>query len=294
MKLGIPTIGFSIMNNVEIQVIDKKSGQIKKKVKTHNKATRKMVTGILHFIEGYLTATNERSTPLYDGDFAKQYIPCYFNVGDGGVIIGADNTPMPTAGHPEIPQILDGWSESVDYLSTGLVREFNITRTKIRKQDDTFLGNDEKVIDTLDEDYTKEEYRSESGSALSMDSLYFQCEIQPGAVNDAYGGKNVYVTELGLFSNQINNTPNLLAYVKLNNYEGEDEQLKTNALYVKPQDTIVVKWVITIAAIGKDNVLVANIKDGSDKLIVNDITEIPEGHYVSITEYPGDTNGGNG
>lgn len=285
MKLGVPTIGFSIMNNVEIQVIDGESNQIKKTVRTHNKATRQMVTGILRFLEGYLTKTSERDEPLYNEDFWKQFIPCYFNVGDGGVVI-QDGTPMSIENHPEIPAIDSGanWTEAVDYLSTHLMREYNIgLRTKIRKQTDTLDGK-KRDNDTLSDDYSQSDYKSKtSGSSLSMDSLYFECEIQAGQLNNVYGGKNAYVTELGLFAGSTYNTHDLLAYVKLNNY---DNNTKTNALYVKPQDVVVVRWVITIAAIGKDNILVANIKDETGKLIVDDVEMIPEGHYVEIMEYP--------
>lgn len=303
MKLNASSMGFALMNNVEVTVIDKETGHIKKTFTTHNKATRNMVKGLLYFIEGYFTATDLRDTPLYGNDVSKTFIPCYFGCGDGGV----DITTNPETGWempepinietPQYPKLLDSWTETVDYLSENLVREFTYRdeyyvtqncRKKIDKQEDT-------LYDTLSDDYTKSEYKSEeTGSSLSMDSLYFHCVIEPDVLNKKYGGVNVYVTELGLFAGKEKDKNDLLAYVKLNNIEDDNGNITgSNVLYVTPRDTIIVNWVITIAAIGKDNVLSASIKNENNELIVNDIEQIPEGHYIEVEEYPTNTNGGN-
>lgn len=266
--MDITSMGFSILNNVEIQVIDKENKKIIKTVKTHNKATRNMVTGILRFIKGLFTSTTFNDDIMYDGTVSKFYIPCCFNVGDGGVILDDNGKPKSLDENDDIlrkvPELDPSWTETVDYSSKNLVREFDFSgkRDKIRKQ-----------LDTLDDT-----------PVADMDSLYFLCEVQPGQINPKYGNERVFVTEVGLFSGEIPNKGDLLAYIKLGNYD-DNGTTKTNALYVRPGDTIVIKWVITIAAIGKDNILKATIKDEQNEPIVNDIVEIPDIAPIEIVDY---------
>lgn len=266
-EMNLASMGFSIINNVEIQVVNKDSRKIIKTVKTHNKATRNMVTGILRFVQGVFTKTDLKpDKPMYDDDIAKRFIPCYFNVGDGGVILDDNGFPKTKDGYERIPDLDSNWNETVPYMSTNLIREFTMSgaRTKIRKE-----------LDTLDND---------SVPSGDMDSLYFSCELSPGTPNKDYSNHAVYVTELGLFSGSIPNSDDLLAYVKLGNYVEDDVQ-KTNALYVRPGDTIIVKWIITIAAIGRDNILHAEMKDENGDKIVNDAVVIPRIAPIEIIEY---------
>ena len=262
------SMGFTILNNVEIQVIDKENKQIIKKVKTHNKATRTMVSGILRFVEGLFTSTNCNDTPQYSGDVSKNFIPCYFNVGDGGVILDENNLPESIGSDDlqRVPNLIETWNETVDYTSKNLVREFTAIgqRTKIRKQ-----------LDTL----------SNTSPTGDMDSIYFLCEIAPSRLNAQYANNAVFVTEIGLFANNIPNKNDLLAYVKLGNYYDEEtSEIKTNALYVRPRDTIVVKWVISVAAIGKDNILRAVIDDENGDPVVSNIEQIPSTGSIEIID----------
>ena len=106
------TMGFAIFNNVFIEVRNEQTGKIVKTVKTHNKATRKMVQGILAYVSGWFTVTDpikyegsdknwqdeyNQKRPMYEPEVANQFIPCYFNVGDGGVEIDPQ-TGLPNYG----------------------------------------------------------------------------------------------------------------------------------------------------------------------------------------------------
>jgi hypothetical protein len=265
------TLSMSIFNNVEIQVIDTENNTITKTVKTHNKATRRMVAGILRFINGKFTPTDRSEKSQYSNDVVKTFIPCYFNFGDGGVKI-EDGKPKPNSSNVRIPDLDETWTEYVNYSSTHLVREFHGSRVQsrslIRKQ----------LSDTLD----KSKVLSDGTLAGDMDSTLFECQGSPSIYNSVYNNNAVYITELGLFAGSEIGQDDLLAYVRLGNYIDEQNNLQTNALYVRPADTVIVRWVITIAAIGKDNVLHADIQDDTGKIIQDDIVEIPDIGKIDI------------
>ena len=286
------TMGFAIFNNVFIEVRNEQTGKIVKTVKTHNKATRKMVQGILAYVSGWFTVTDpikyegsdknwqdeyNQKRPMYEPEVANQFIPCYFNVGDGGVEIDPQ-TGLPNYGdNVLVPPLVEGWNETVSYSSDRLVREYPLVdaegRKKIRKQSST-------LIDSYGVNY-------DTDNPPDMDSIFFDCEMSPNQINPKYQGNGAYVTELGLFASNICGTPDLLAYVKLGNYE-EDGVTKTNALYVKPEDTIVIKWVISIAAIGKDNIVGIPIKD-EDTYITNEVQKIPTEMNIEVIDIPDNT-----
>ena len=52
----------------------------------------------------------------------------------------------------------------------------------------------------------------------------------------------------------------MLAYIKLGNYT-EDGVEKTNTLYVRQNDTVIIRWIISIAAVGKDSRLAIYAQD---------------------------------
>ena len=298
MKLNASSMGFALMNNVEVTVIDKETCHIKKTFTTHNKATRSMVRGILHFVEGKFTETSLRNNPLHDDEVPRNFIPCYFGFGDGGVEI-KDGIPQPYDNvNTQYPKLEDGWTETVDYLSTHLVREFHTPTPLDENPTGSLRYRLRKQEDTLDQSYDEDMYKTITDkSSLSMDSLYFYCETPVSELNQEYNMHNVYVTELGLFAGQARDKNDLLAYVKLNNIKDDNgDVIDSNVLYVTPRDTVIINWVITIAAIGKDNILTASHpgEDGSlEPIVVDNIKEIPEGHYIAVEEYPITTNGGN-
>ena len=261
--LTMSEMAFGLMNNVSIEVIDTKTSRRTKTVEIHNKATRGMVFGILRFLMGHFSKTEVN--PEHEPDNSSIYIPCYFNVGDGGVVL-TEGLPTTKADNPRIPELDPDWNETVDYLSTDLTREFT--------------GNERAVI-------RKQTTTLQNTPTADMDSIYFHCQIFPGTINAQYSNNDVYVTELGLFSTNTANSGNLLAQVKLGNYkESEDSDWKTNALYVRPQDTIIIRWVITIAAIGKDNILKANIEDEHGEIITSTIHQEPSLGNVEVITNP--------
>ena len=253
-------LAFQITNNVSISVLDK-FGNIRKEVETHNKCNRTMVTGILRFLSGHFTDTNCNEEAEYDT--AKKYIPCYFGVGDGGVELDTtdEQHPFPKSipGHPNIPKLVDGWDQEVNYLDTSLEREFFVladgtttnSRTKFQDVTTTIL----------------------QPSVASMDSIYLYCQIPPAKLNEFYGNRNVFVTELGLFAGNVCGTHDMLAKVKLSNYEEDDEE-KTNVLYVRPQDTLVVRWIISIASIGIDDMFESPVENEYGDRIKTDVTPV--------------------
>lgn len=233
---------FGFHSNVCIEVQDS-HGNIKKTVTKHNKCTRRMVSGILRYLCGHFTDTTNNEKPSYDS--AKYYIPCYFNVGDGGVVKDSNGNYVHKTYDITIPELSSNWDTNVDYNSTQLISEFDFeaSRSIIRLQDTSLL----------------------QPSVSDMDSIYFYCQISPGKLN---ASSSVYVTELGLFSGNVVNEQDLLAYVKLGNYDSEQ---KTDVLFVRPDDTIVVKWIITIASVGIDNRFEATFTDESGDIIKTDI-----------------------
>ena len=113
-------------------------------------------------------------------------------------------------------------------------------------------------------------------------------------LNQYYGNNAVCISELGLFASSVPGTDDLLASIKLANYEDQETQeTATNTLYVRPDDTLIVRWVITIAAIGKDSVLKANVSDEYGNIITTTITKIPDiGNIDIIVNPPIDENNG--
>lgn len=279
-QTDIRSLGFDVQNNVEIEVRDDKLNIVRQRFEVHNKATRKMVTGLLRFMSGHFTDTYCNKKPQYD--YAKEYIPCYIGFGDGAIEYDQEGKSHPISVlKPQVPRLEQDskWTEVVNYESTKFRREIDWygERTKIEKISETYTN-----VATAD-----------------MDSLYFHCEVGPTVLNGYRpnsGSKAdptvpVYITELGLFANNIPNQEDLLAYVKLSNYDDND---KTRILYVRPSDTVIVRWVITIAAIGKDSVLKANVLDENGEIVTNDVVMVPELVPVDIITIPDEENQNNG
>jgi hypothetical protein len=249
------TYGFDICTNVDIKLIETDTNIIKKHVVKHNKATRNMIKGILRFLQGrfnntYVTnSTQQDYDPQYFDD-AKNYIPCFISFGDGGITYNSSGKPEEIPSEQEsthIPQLPDSWNSPVDYNSKQLIREFtNLShqRPKIRKQ-----------TDTLDLD-----------PAGDMDTVVLYCEVAPSELNtDIVDGQQQpgprFITEVGLFSNYEKTDNDLLAYVKLQNHETEGETT-TDTIYVRPGDTVIITWYITVVAISDISVV-----DSSEELV---------------------------
>ena len=255
--------------------MNKKTGIVSKHVEKHNKATRQMVTGILRYLCGHFTDTTKNSKPQYNT--ASKYIPCYAGFGDGNIVI-EDGIPK-SSGESRIPeQVDDEWSEYVPYQSKKMEREFFTTYKK-----DEF-GND--YITPFDSRLEIRDIRTtiEESPAGDMDSIYFYIEADTNYLNRYYGEHAVYVSELGLFAGSTPGDDDMLAYVRLANYNNNED---TNVLFVKPEDTIVIRWIVTIAAIGKDSILRATIENEHGEIVTNDVLAVPqlvEAHIEVIDE----------
>lgn len=247
------SFGFNAFVNVDIQVVETETNTIKRHVKKHNKATRNMIEGFLRFLEGRFTSTYANDKPEYTDD-AKNYIPCYISFGDGGVSYDSDGYPVldPNAQETAHVPALSDWNTVVDYNSTSMVKELSTlsnNRSPIRKQDNTIdLG---------------------TPPAGDMDTTVFYCEVGPAELNQDISNNPRIITEVGLFSSSYKKDNDLLAYVKLGNYTGENDELKTNTLYVRPGDTVIINWYITIVAMSDVSVV-----DASEELLESEIGSI--------------------
>lgn len=268
------TPALSFNNNVFITVKNA-FGDTKKTVHVHNRCTRKMVSGLLRFLSGDFTDTNLNENAPYDS--AKNYVPCFFNVGHGGVIY-ENGYPKTIPEHPSLPLMRsgdeEGWTDYVDYRSTKMEAEFYVEddgvvtseRYRIRKQGTTI---------------------TEEASDLNYDSIYFYCELPPGKLGDS----SLFVSELGLFAGNLpgEDSDDLLAYVKLHTWQDEEtNEWKGNTLFVKPEDTVIVNWVISIAAIGADNRFSFQGVDPMDEDLTSTVGEL---EFITVSD--NEENGGN-
>jgi hypothetical protein len=281
MITDISSLGFAVTNNVYIDVVNKKTNVVSQHVEKHNKATRQMVTGILRFLCGHFTDTTKNDNHQYDS--ASKYIPCYAGFGDSNIVL-QDGVPAPSS-EPRIPQqVDDNWTEYVPYMSKKLEREFFTNHSKDEFGNDYITPSDSR-LEIRDVKTTIEET-----PAGDMDSIYFYIEADTNYLNKYYNNHAVYISELGLFSGSIPGKDDMLAYVRLHNYIDPDtQQPKTNVLYVKPEDTVVIRWVVTIAAIGKDSVLRSTMINEQGDIITNDVIAVPqlvEAHIENIPDGP--------
>lgn len=249
---------FQIRNNVHISVVDN-FGNLKNEFEVHNKCTRTMVVGLLKHLLGAFD-------PNKHGQIQEsnvKYIPHYFSVGFGGTTVNDSvfeidpNTPRDDEGNL-VPLLSSDWNQDVSYTSTTLEKEFGdldkgthrYERPKI-KAAKTTISNREDIFP-------------------DMDGIYYYCEIGPNALNPQFNGNKVFITELGLFAGNVIGTDDLLAYVKLGNVQVDDGQggttLHTNTVWLSSDDTLIIHWVITIAAIGQDTrFAIPFIEDGTEE-----------------------------
>ena len=199
---------FGIINNVEISVMNKYTHVIKKTVRTHNKATRNMVEGIMRFLMGHFNATSLNDKPQYSDDIEKKYIPRYIGFGNGGVV-DVENTRSYYYGS-NVPVLSPSWNSYVPYNSSKLQREiFDGKKFEVNLITDTFA-------DTKEDKYSTPEIVKRS----EMDSMMFFVEILPDDIPRVASSdrvKSFFITEIGLYSSN-DDSGKLLAHVKLNNH----------------------------------------------------------------------------
>ena len=208
MNKAVILLEFGIINNVEISVMNKYTHVIKKTVRTHNKATRNMVEGIMRFLMGHFNATSLNDKPQYSDDIEKKYIPKYIGFGNGG-IVNVENVTSYYYGS-NAPVLSPSWNSYVPYNSSKLQREiFDGKKFEVNLITDTFA-------DTEEDKYSTPEIVKRS----EMDSMMFFVEILPDDIPRVASSdpvKSFFITEVGLYSSN-DSSGNLLAHVKLNNH----------------------------------------------------------------------------
>lgn len=348
------------MNNVEIQVWNRRTHEMRKPIRVHNKVTRKMVEGVMRYLQGHFTQTFLNNDAQYSSEIAEKYIPRFIGFGCGG-IVSNDTVMYDTI----VPDLDDNWNRYVSYNSTELKKELFVDTVKgvkvprrfeIKKITSTFVDKNGDPVQHIAE----------------MDSLMFMCEVSPDEHimldQSTNSVKPFFVTEVGMFSK----SGDMLSYLKLGNYpemntgtdfaeqkqsnckctggvilfntpdstedsihgirvgsfsvtvggikykdsaenpgalyvgeelagavsydqgivrlyedinsdsaevhfwELSDMILSTDTIYVRPDDSIVVRWVITLAAIGRDNVFRGSVVDERGNEEEKDTVIVPE------------------
>lgn len=252
-------IEFVVNSNVHIEVLSPQN-VIRQTVDKHNKATKRLVGGLLRFIRGEFNTTNKRTnenTIVY-ADEAKGYIPCYIGFGTGGVKLTSPTEESPAIPdydpvNRRLPPLTNAWKSEdnkVQYSDTKLNLEITQpTRCAIGVM---------KVEDD-------EEFNSYVGD---IQQVVFGTDIEPGYYSNIYGiTTDVFLTEIGLFAGKDPNDEDLLARVLFKDND--------TVLYVRPQDTILVRWTISIIALNELSV--------ADNDIVGNGINIPVGSVIDDT-----------
>lgn len=222
-------IGFAIDSNVFIDVISPQN-VIRQTVTKHNKATRAMVAGILRFLRGEFNTTFKQtdSNKIIYRDEAKNFIPCYINIGTAGIRTAEDSEgyilPDYSDSQRSDPPLTEDWANQyVKFSQTNLIQEANTPRYEI-----SVLGRD-----------VKDAYTTNIGDT---EQIVLHTEVSPNYYSNIYGKPtDIFVTEVGLYPSPTPNTDDMLAGVVLTKPE--------QVLYVRPQDTIVIRWIISIIAL---------------------------------------------
>lgn len=266
------SFNFAVTNNVCIVVTDK-NNIVQRKMEIHNKATRKMVSGLLRFLVGHFTTSFENDNPdnVVYPDSAKNYIPCYIAFGHGGI----ESIDMAT----RTITTSDDWNVSVDYNTDRLVAEFvhntpNISQVTTRQK----IGSSELSI-----------YSESSGD---MDSIILSAQLSPSELcteESKPSGVDLLtprgITEIALCATNIPKNNDVLAYIKLasNSNLSDDSATDKKPLYVRPDDTVRVVWNVSIISVGYDN----TYDNGSQETQPVE----PSLGYVNITEIPSENVG---
>ncbi len=228
---------FAVDSNVHIEVISPQN-VILQTLDTHNKATKQLVSGIMRFLRGEFTITGRRTdeNSLVYKDQARHYIPCYVGAGTAGIELetvtletGETVTlPKYDPTNRRNPPLTDEWKaedNKVNYSATKMNLEIT---SKSRYPISVQVAEE------------NDEYNTMAGD---VQQIVFATDIGPGYYSTIYDGvtTDVFLTEIGLYPGNDITKDNLLAEVILKTAD--------DVLYVRPQDTIVIRWTISIIAL---------------------------------------------
>lgn len=240
-----PSMEFVVDTNVHVEVLSPQN-VIRQTIDKHNKATKQLVSGLLRFIRGEFNTTYRRANEnsVVYSEHAKNYIPCFIGVGTGGIklvekelddgtiIEVPDYDPTNRRNPPLTPIYLNG--ETIDWDSVD--NKVNYLDTQLYKE---VTDKSRYPIGVLQEE-EQDEYNTSAGD---IQQIIFAADVSPSYYNNIYGGEltDIFITEMGLFASSDPTKEDLLARVVFNS--------KDTILYVRPQDTIVIKWTISIVAL---------------------------------------------
>lgn len=221
---------FAVDCNVDIKIVSPQK-IVRQTVHKHNKASKLLVTGMLRFIQGHFNTSYRRPNEnfILHPEEAQKYIPCYVGLGTGGVILDSEGFPTHEPEQTRIPRLSEDWTSSNNFV--------NYSDTRLRSEMS-------RSVSRVEIGYVPGETHEETAVVGDGDQFTLQVEIPPGHYNKIYKGvtSSIYCTELGLFSGPVPNGDDLLARVIIKEPE--------NVLYIRPQDTVILKWTISIIALG--------------------------------------------
>ena len=235
-------IEFGIDSNVHVEIIGPDKN-IRQSIDVHNKATDRLVSGILKFIKGEFNPTYRRTNINQISPEAKGYIPCYINIGTGGIkltetdgVILPDYNPLDR----RIAPLEDSWNVDTNYVrfnDTKLTKE----QTAVSRYEISGTDNNADAIITT--------------SSGDIAQIVLTTSVMPGTFTKIYSvaDTDIFITEIGLFASSVPNTEDLLARVIFKNNGEDPEDTGAKILYLRPQDTLIVNWIISIISLNDYN-----------------------------------------
>lgn len=297
-----PGIEFVVDSNVHIEIVSPQK-VVCQTVDKHNKATKRLVEGLLRFIRGEFNTTYRRTdeSEIVYLSQAKNYIPCFINIGTGGIRLNSNGFPDIDTESPRTPPMeellgskIPWWDADTNYVKFTDMQLY-LEQLVVSREEIKAIAQDEAATNIA--------------QVGDIEQIIFSVEVPPGKFNQIYKGetKDIFITELGLYASGVPGEKDLLARVILKNQYERDSNGnivinsetdkatptgETQILYVRPQDTILLKWTISIVALDDTSMVDedtqittdSGINDLSAGSLVNDV--VP---YDGTIEYIDDS-----
>lgn len=266
---GVSVIGqaLDVNVNVFVRVVDK-HGRIVQEVSKHNKATNNMTEGIIRFLRGEFNNTFLRDHIDNIGlneDLAREFIPTHIGIGNIGI---DERTGKLSDSISNFPQIFEP-SYSDKSLRSEILLYHNQHRALIQKstKGDSYVSDTYAL--TVQGYYQFNQRLSSKHTLVDLDGIDFGDEDKdvftfvfssdrtrevPQYTEDESGLKCITVTELGLFSGDVDdNGSRLLARLLLD---------PETPLILSSDDTMIVNWQIGLYSL--DDMINSAQQDSTD------------------------------
>lgn len=253
--------------NVNIRLFNGK-GKLVQQINKHNKATRNMTEGIIKFLRGEFNSTETRniSSVGYDVANAKSYIPTHIGFGNTGTIFSTQN--------------LEHKSSDPIYLESDYPQySDNALRSEIFKfnEVDGIQENHRQPItrSTCVDSYSSDTYSLQLSTTINYThnfKFYSNSSNEPILYynSEEYGETKIIITELGLFSGDIDDGHSkLLARMLLD---------ESTPLIIDKDSTVIVTWILGVYSVD-DTMLQKPFNDYSyteDVEVIQDIQWVEE------------------